>query len=182
MNRCLLAINAGSSTLKFRAFAPDGQTLLARGMVDRFGSKEARLRLADAKGQPLAERGLADDSHAAALAAVLNGLADQGLEAQALAHRVVHGGNRFREPVRIDAEVRAALDDYIPLAPLHQPVSLEVVDAFSALDPRLPQFACFDTAFHIAPAARGLSNQMGMAGRSFKPTAVGLKLRPAIPI
>lgn len=150
MNRCLLAINAGSSTLKFRAFAQDGQTLLARGMVDRFGGKEAVLSLADAKGQKLAERGLPDAEHGTALAAVLNGLADQGLEARALAHRVVHGGNRFRQPVRLDAEVRAALDDYIALAPLHQPVSLEVIDAFSAIDPRLPQIACFDTAFHAS--------------------------------
>ncbi len=149
MNRCLLAINAGSATLKFRAFSSDGQTLLARGMVDRFGSKDARLTLADANGQPLAERGLADDGHVSALAAVLNSLADQGLEARAVAHRVVHGGSRFRQPVRVDAEVRAALDDYIALAPLHQPVSLEVIDAFSQLDARLPQIACFDTAFHV---------------------------------
>ncbi|POZ62435.1 acetate/propionate family kinase [Chromobacterium alticapitis] len=148
MNRCLLAINAGSSTLKFRAFTPDGQTLLARGMVDRFGGKDAALTLADAKGQTLAERALADADHGAALAAVLNGLADQGLEARALVHRVVHGGNRFRQPVRLDDEVRAALDDYIALAPLHQPVSLEVIDAFSRIDARLPQIACFDTAFH----------------------------------
>ncbi|MEN6081375.1 acetate/propionate family kinase [Chromobacterium piscinae] len=148
MNRCLLAINAGSATLKFRAFSLDGQTLLARGMVDRFGSREALFSLADANGQKLAERGLADAAHDTALAAALNGLADQGLEARALAHRVVHGGNRFRQPARVDADVRTALDDYIALAPLHQPVSLAVIDAFSRIDPQLPQIACFDTAFH----------------------------------
>ncbi|WP_434633218.1 acetate/propionate family kinase [Chromobacterium sp. CV08] len=148
MSKCLLAVNAGSATLKFRAFTPDGGSLLVRGIVDRFGSRDARLRLDDAQGRPLAERGLDDAEHATALAAMLNGLADQGLQTQALVHRVVHGGSRFSEPVRIDAEVRAALDDYIALAPLHQPVSLEVVDAFSRLDPRLPQIACFDTAFH----------------------------------
>ncbi|MEO3961763.1 hypothetical protein [Chromobacterium piscinae] len=148
MNRCLLAINAGSATLKFRAFSLDGQTLLARGMVDRFGSREALFSLADANGQKLAERGLADAAHDTALAAALNGLADQGLEARALAHRVVHGGNRFRQPARVDADTRSALDDYIALAPLHQPVSLAVIDAFSRIDPQLPQIACFDTAFH----------------------------------
>ncbi|UTH72355.1 acetate/propionate family kinase [Chromobacterium sp. IIBBL 290-4] len=150
MTPCLLAINAGSSTLKFRAFSADGQTLLARGMVDRFGSKEAKLQLSDARGQPQTERPLDDASHQAALAAVLNSLADQQLQVRAVVHRVVHGGKRYHEPIRIDAAARAALDEYIPLAPLHQPVSLEVVDAFQELDDRLPQIACFDTAFHAS--------------------------------
>ncbi|WP_047248832.1 acetate/propionate family kinase [Chromobacterium subtsugae] len=161
MSACLLAINAGSSTLKFRAFSADGQTLLARGMVDRFGAKDARLSLADAKGQQLDERGLGDAAHDTALAAVLHGLADQGLEARALAHRVVHGGSRFLQAVKIDADVRAALDDYIALAPLHQPVSLEVIDAFAGLDSRLPQIACFDTAFHAAQPA--IATRFGIA-------------------
>ncbi|OHX12932.1 acetate/propionate family kinase [Chromobacterium sphagni] len=150
MSACLLAINAGSATLKFRAFSADGQILLARGMVDRFGSDNARLQLANAKGQTLEEQALPDAEHATALAAVLDSLADQALETRALAHRVVHGGNRFVQAVRIDAEVRSALEDYIALAPLHQPVSLEVIDAFAAMDSRLPQIACFDTAFHAS--------------------------------
>jgi acetate kinase len=66
----------------------------------------------------------------------------------AVGHRVVHGGTRFRDPVLIDDDVRRALADLTALAPLHQPKSLDGLDAVSALLPRVPAVACFDTAFH----------------------------------
>jgi acetate kinase len=75
--------------------------------------------------------------------------------ADAIGHRVVHGGRRFMSAVRLDATVIAALRDLIPLAPLHQPKALAAVDAVARLRPGLPAVACFDTAFHatLAPAA-----------------------------
>ena len=66
----------------------------------------------------------------------------------AVGHRVVHGGERFREPVVVDAAVRRALDELTDLAPLHQPKSLAALDAVTAAAPDLPAVACFDTAFH----------------------------------
>lgn len=66
----------------------------------------------------------------------------------AVAHRVVHGGSKYLQPVRLDAAVLGDLRGYIPLAPLHQPFALEAVDALLAADPELLQVACFDTAFH----------------------------------
>src|SRR4051812_14539160 len=76
-------------------------------------------------------------------------------EADAVAHRIVHGGERFRDAIRIDAEVEAALRDLTELAPLHQPKSLAALDAVSAALPDRPAVACFDTAFHatLPPAA-----------------------------
>lgn len=76
-------------------------------------------------------------------------------EADAVAHRIVHGGERFTEPVVIDAEVRVALGELCELAPLHQPRSLAALDAVTKMLPDLPAVACFDTAFHttISPAA-----------------------------
>jgi acetate kinase len=73
----------------------------------------------------------------------------------AVGHRVVHGGERFSEPVRIDAEVEAALRELTELAPLHQPKSLAALDAVSSVLPDVPAVACFDTAFHasLPPAA-----------------------------
>ncbi|OQS40121.1 acetate/propionate family kinase [Chromobacterium haemolyticum] len=148
MSRVLLAVNAGSSTLKFRAFTPDGRQLLARGMVDRFGQTKPELQLLDGKGQTLSRHALDDGSRGSAIAAVINSLADQQLEPLAVVHRVVHGGGRFTAALRLDADIRAQLEDYVALAPLHQPVSLSVIAAFEEYDARLPQFACFDTAFH----------------------------------
>lgn len=66
----------------------------------------------------------------------------------AVVHRVVHGGTKYFQPVRIDAAVLKDLRSYIPLAPLHQPFALEAVDALLESLPDLPQYACFDTAFH----------------------------------
>ena len=79
----------------------------------------------------------------------------EGLDAaDAVGHRIVHGGAQFREPVRIDASVEAALRGLVDLAPLHQPKSLAALDAVSAALPGLPAVACFDTAFHSTlPAA-----------------------------
>lgn len=66
----------------------------------------------------------------------------------AVAHRVVHGGAKHAQPVRVDAGVLAELRRYIPLAPLHQPFALEAIEVLLAERPGLPQVACFDTAFH----------------------------------
>ena len=66
----------------------------------------------------------------------------------AVAHRVVHGGDKYAAPVRIDRAVLADLKGYIPLAPLHQPFALQAIEACSTRRPDLPQVACFDTAFH----------------------------------
>ena len=66
----------------------------------------------------------------------------------AVAHRVVHGGSKYFQPVRVDANVLADLKGYVPLAPLHQPFALEAIEALLGLSPDLPQVACFDTGFH----------------------------------
>lgn len=150
MRKVHLAINAGSATLKFRAYAADGHALLVKGLVEHFGQAGGRLTLADGKGVPLMEQALADNRRDTAVAAVINALADRQLAVAAVLHRVVHGGNRFSEPVRLTPPVRAELEEFVPLAPLHQPVSLAVIDAFSVLDERLLQIACFDTAFHTS--------------------------------
>jgi acetate kinase len=71
-----------------------------------------------------------------------------GFRPEAVGHRVVHGGPRFREPVRVDEGTLAFLETLIPLAPLHQPQDLAGIEAIARRRPGLPQVACFDTAFH----------------------------------
>src|SRR6185437_5374515 len=79
----------------------------------------------------------------------LEGALGAGLsDAEAVGHRIVHGGERFREPVRIDSSVEHALGELVDLAPLHQPKSLATLRAVSEALPGLPAVACFDTAFH----------------------------------
>jgi acetate kinase len=122
----ILVVNAGSSSLKLRAL--DGDTVLGTEDLPAVGSLDP------------------DDLRAALerLGAV-----------DAVGHRIVHGGERFREPVVVDDDVRAALASLTDLAPLHQPKSLAALDAVSGLTPAVPAVACFDTAFHatLSPAA-----------------------------
>jgi acetate kinase len=81
--------------------------------------------------------------------AELQSALDEGLgDADVVGHRIVHGGERFREPVVIDGDVERAIRELSELAPLHQPKSLAALDAVSAALPGVPAVACFDTAFH----------------------------------
>lgn len=123
----VLVVNSGSSSLKYRLY--DGGESIARGLVERIG-----------------EPGGDADDHRSALALVLAGLDLTGLVA--VGHRVVHGGDRFREPVLLDAEVVEAIEQLVPLAPLHNLPNLAGVVAARALLPEVPQVAVFDTAFH----------------------------------
>ncbi len=88
-------------------------------------------------------------------AAVAQALAELPQPPEAVGHRIVHGGERFRSAVRLDRDVLSALRDLTVLAPLHQPKSLAAVEAVSHALPDVPQVACFDTAFHasLTPAA-----------------------------
>jgi acetate kinase len=150
----LLVINAGSSSLKFSAFASDNGAprLQFRGQLEGIDG-EPHLSAHDAAGNTLVERrwpGGTALTHAASFD-VLREWLDAHLGGQRLAavgHRVVHGGYRFAAPVRIDENVLRELEDLVPLAPLHQPHNLAIIRAIAAREPDLPQVACFDTAFH----------------------------------
>ena len=140
----ILVLNAGSSSIKLALF-DEGLFPLMTGVASGIGSATARLSLGDAtQTLPL-------PTHAQALAAILDGLANRGValsDLRSAAHRVVHGGAALTAPVRITPAVRAEIAACVPLAPLHNPHNLSAIDALSALAPDLPQFASFDTSFH----------------------------------
>ena len=117
-----------------------------RVLVVNAGSSSLKLALVDAKDDVLASRELpACDADPARLAREL----DSDLTpADAVGHRIVHGGERFTAGVRVDEGVRGALGALSDLAPLHQSRSLAALDAVSQALPQLPAVACFDTAFH----------------------------------
>ena len=129
----VLVVNAGSSSLKHALVDSEQETILRRG---------------EERWEPGASPGL----HAQALHAAL---ADAGGDAEAVGHRVVHGGPRLSNPVLLDDTTRGAIAALAPLAPLHTRAALEGIDAAGAAWPDLPQIACFDTAFHrtLAPEA-----------------------------
>lgn len=116
-------------------------------LVVNAGSSSVKLRLLDGADALTCHTDLAPDGDLSAL------LRDWPVP-DIVGHRVVHGGNRFTDPVLVDDEVRSALEELTDLAPLHQPKSLAALDAVSALLPGVPAVACFDTAFHTTiPAA-----------------------------
>ncbi|WP_293573576.1 acetate/propionate family kinase [Phaeobacter sp.] len=142
----ILILNSGSSSIKFAVFDGQIEERIA-GMAEGIGTPQSRLTIgADSKDSKFA-------THAGALAAILAALPDYGIDPDTLAaagHRVVHGGRRLTAPVRISPEIRAAIADCTPLAPLHNPHSLAAIDTLASLNPKLPQFASFDTSFHAS--------------------------------
>jgi acetate kinase len=125
-----------------------------RVLVVNAGSSSLKLRLVDGEDAVLAEEQLQVSQGQIDQAALARALDSPLGEAQAVGHRIVHGGQRFRSAVRIDADVEVVLRELSDLAPLHQPKSLAALDAVTALLGELPAVACFDTAFHATmPAA-----------------------------
>jgi acetate kinase len=113
-------------------------------LVVNVGSSSVKLRLLDAQDMLVEQRDLGANENAGELRDAL--AACQGV--RAVGHRIVHGGTRFRDAVIVDDEVRAALEDLVALAPLHQPPALAALDTARSALPQARHVACFDTAFH----------------------------------
>src|SRR3954471_13910779 len=120
-----------------------------RVLVVNAGSSSLKLSLLDDQDATVAATELDAPRSEVAAEDVRAALAEHGLDgADAVGHRVVHGGTRFTEAVQVDDEVSEALRGLTDLAPLHQPKSLAALDAVSAALPGVPAVACFDTSFH----------------------------------
>ncbi|MDV3257068.1 MAG: acetate kinase, partial [Sphingomonas sp.] len=159
MTEAVLALNAGSSSLKFGLFEADpsgaNRPPLMLGVLRRQGDQWLL-------GARLAEGGGVEERWPLGGACrpvdrLLDWLQSQFLHVRltVVGHRIVHGGTEFSDPIEVDESVLERLDALTPLAPLHQPMGLEPLRRIRALEPALRQFACFDTAFHrtIAPPA-----------------------------
>jgi acetate kinase len=147
----VLALNAGSSSLKVALFAIDaqGEASLARGEVERIAGEKGRLTLKDGAGQILADNEAPYPDHLKALHGIFDALDRASLPpADAVGPRFVPGGPDHAAPARVDAGLRASLAALVRFAPLHLPAELAVLDAAIAHSPRMAQVVCFDTAFH----------------------------------
>ena len=155
MEKLILVLNAGSSSLKFSLFAVPAvgeMRAVAVGQIEGLGTAP-RLKVKDGAGERIADEQW-DKSEVSGHAQALQRIAGllrsrfQGSVLAGVGHRVVHGGPDYAAPLLVTPEAMRRLEDFIPLAPLHQPHNLAAIRAVQEVQPELPQVACFDTAFH----------------------------------
>jgi acetate kinase len=150
MEQTILSLNGGSSSLKFAVYRLSGtaEERMFSGAVEAIGQPSGKAWLRGGDKTLQEETGKFPD-HTAAMKKMFAGLREQGVEKLAAAgHRIVHGGPKFTAPQLIDAQLKQALKELIPFAPLHLPSQIAMIEAVEAHFPDLPQVACFDTAFH----------------------------------
>jgi acetate kinase len=152
----ILVINCGSSSLKFQLIdicqIEVKENLLAKGLIEKIGKPDSAFKCTTGIGDPYREERPIPD-HKAAIQTAFDFLLGKGIiqnsaEIEGVGHRVVHGGEHFRESVLINEAVENAIQEFAELAPLHNPHNLAGYRAARELLPAVPQVAVFDTAFH----------------------------------
>src|SRR5205807_3288971 len=146
----VLCLNSGSSSLKFAVFSFPEEQRLAQGAIENIGP-QARMWIRNAQNQIIEDRQASLSGAHDCIEAVFSALDKSELSRPlAAGHRIVHGGPVHTAPQSINAGLLDELKQLIPLAPLHLPGQIELIEAISQHYPSLPQVACFDTAFHSA--------------------------------
>lgn len=148
----IIAINAGSSSLKFQLFEMPQETVLTKGLVERIGLTDSIFTITNLDGTTDTEV-VAIPDHTVAVQMLLAKLITNGIvqsldEIDGVGHRVVHGGEKFNDSVIIDDTVLAEIEELSDLAPLHNPANIIGIHAFHKVLPDIPAIAVFDTAFH----------------------------------
>ncbi|MEJ4083961.1 acetate kinase [Bacillus altitudinis] len=147
----IIAINAGSSSLKFQLFDMPEETVLTKGLVERIGMDNSIFTIS-VDGEKKTEVTDIPD-HAVAVKMLLEKLIEFNIikdfnEIDGVGHRVVHGGEKFSDSVVLTDEVIKDIDQLSELAPLHNPANVVGIKAFKQILPDVPAIAVFDTAFH----------------------------------
>ncbi len=164
----IFVLNCGSSSVKFQVintdldlFEADGDRMVAKGLIEKVGTKEAIINLQSEGYEPIKAVEPIED-HRAAIMRIKAWMEDpktkiSGIhgwdDIHAIGHRVVHGAEKFTKSVRIDKEVLAQIEECCDLAPLHNPANLKGIYACTEIfGEKMPQVAVFDTAFHSTMA------------------------------
>ena len=151
----ILVLNCGSSSLKYQLIDMSNEEVLCVGLVERIGIEGSVLKQEKdgVEGKLIVEQPM--KNHQDAIKLVLDAVVDSQYggvkdikEVEAVGHRVVHGGEKFAGSVLITDEVKAALEECIELAPLHNPANIMGIEACEAILPGVPMVGVFDTAFH----------------------------------
>ena len=151
----VLVINAGSSSLKYQLFDMANESVLAKGLCERIGIDGHMKHQPQVEGKETFDESVPLPNHAAAIEQLMEkmtstqyGVISDMSEIAAVGHRVVHGGENFSASSLINADVLKAIEDCIPLAPLHNPANITGITACQKVLGDVPQVAVFDTAFH----------------------------------
>ena len=150
-NPHILTINGGSSSIKFALFeAGDSLRRILGGGIEQIGRPEAVLRVKGVSEEDTFSRPVPAADHKAAVGSLMDWIESRsgGGPLTAVGHRVVDGGPKYSEPQRITPDMIDELRGLSPFDPDHMPEEILLVEAFQRRFPRLPQVACFDTAFH----------------------------------
>ncbi|KOP84070.1 acetate kinase [Cytobacillus solani] len=147
----IIAINAGSSSLKFQLFEMPSEEVITKGLIERIGLNDSIFNIV-ANGEKIKET-LDIPNHEVAVKLLLEKLTGLGIiqsldEIEGIGHRVVHGGEEFTDSVLITDDVLAKIEALSELAPLHNPANITGIKAFQQVLPNVPAVAVFDTAFH----------------------------------
>nr|WP_202410158.1 acetate kinase [Pontibacillus yanchengensis] len=147
----ILAINAGSSSLKFQLIEMPSEEVVTKGLVERIGLDDAvfTIEVNDEKDKTVTEI----PNHEKAVEILVDKLQKTGViesldEIEGIGHRVVHGGERFSDSALVTEEVLQEIEEVSELAPLHNPANLTGIRAFQEILPNVPAVVVFDTAFH----------------------------------
>jgi acetate kinase len=151
----IFVINTGSSSIKYQLFQMADSTVLASGLLERISEPTSKLKHQSVRAPEAVIREKAVPDHEQGLREIVALLTDPQIgvisdtsDVAAIGHRVVHGGEAFKRPTRIDQKVIQAIEDHVPLAPLHNPANLTGIRAALKYFPSVQQVAIFDTAFH----------------------------------
>ena len=147
----VLVLNSGSSSIKFKLFDIEKELPLLSGVIEQIGEKSSHVKI-EFDGKKLEERE-SIPNHKVGLEIVDKMLIKSGLiknfgDLSGIGHRVVHGGEKFSEPIIVDENAIVEMEKLIPLAPLHNPANIEGIKSSIEHAPNVPQIAVFDTAFH----------------------------------
>lgn len=147
----IMAINAGSSSLKFQLYKMPSEEVITKGLVERIGESDSTFKITSADVN-LTET-LTIPNHKVAVELLLEKLLNLDIiksydEINGIGHRVVHGGKQYSDSVLITDHVLDQIEKLSEFAPLHNPANIQGIRAFKAVLPNIPAVACFDTAFH----------------------------------
>ncbi|WLQ17283.1 acetate kinase [Hahella aquimaris] len=148
--KLILVLNSGSSSLKFAIIEPEQDAPLLTGIAERLSSAEANFRMRW-RNEEDSRQPCPNADHGRIIDHLFQYMHEHGVDAADLTgvgHRVVHGGESFRDSAIIDEQVIAKIEQCAKLAPLHNPVNLLGIKAIARKYPNLPQVAVFDTSFH----------------------------------
>ena len=146
----VLVPNLGSTSLKFQLINMDGERVLARGKIERIGSAEATVTLWDAEGTQT-QTSAAIPNHRAAVEYLnrhrRSGSNPAGIDA--VGFKAVHGGPRYRGSFRVDDDLLAAMEEFVPVAPIHNPIYIQAMRIFREVLPGVPMVGVFEPGFHV---------------------------------